>query len=127
MAILDAGSREVLGATEFVAIVTSGPDGPHVVGTWGDYVRQLGFDDDKLRIPAGYYQDTEENLSRDSRIQLLVASRNAEGTQGPGQGYVLEGTGSIVTSGEEMDRVAARFPWARGALVVRLEKASAQL
>lgn len=67
------------------------------------------------------------NLSRDSRIQLLVASRNAEGTQGSGQGYVLVGTGSIVTSGEEMDRAAAKFPWARGALVVRLEKVSAQL
>ncbi len=127
MAILDAGCREVLEATEFVAIVTSGPDGPHVVATWGDYVRQLGIEDDQLLIPAGYYQHTEENLGRDPRIQLLVASRNAEGTQGPGQGYVLEGTGSIVTSGEDMDRVAARFSWARGALVVRLEKASAHL
>lgn len=127
MAILDAGCREVLEATEFVAIVTSGPDGPHVVATWGDYVRQLGVEDDKLLIPSGNYHHTEENLGRDSRIQLLVASRNAEGTQGPGQGYVLEGTGSVVTSGEDMDRVAARFPWARAALVVSIERASAQL
>ena len=127
MTILDGACREVLEATEFVAIVTSGPDGPHVVATWGDYVRQLGMEDDRLLIPAGYYHHTEENLGRDSRIQLLVASRKAEGTQGPGQGYLLEGTGAIVTSGEEMDRVTARFPWARGALVVRVEKASAHL
>jgi len=127
MTILDAGCREVLEATEFVAIVTSGPDGPHIVATWGDYVRQLGIDDDTLLIPAGYYHHTEENLGRDARIQLLVASRRAEGTQGPGQGYVLEGTATVVTSGEEMDRVKDRFPWARGALVVHVEKASAHL
>jgi predicted pyridoxine 5'-phosphate oxidase superfamily flavin-nucleotide-binding protein len=127
MAMLDAVCREVLEATEFVAIVTSGPDGPHVVATWGDYVRQLGIEDDRLLIPAGSYQHTEENLGRDPRIQLLVGSRRAEGTQGPGQGCLLEGTGTIVTSGEEADRVKAKFPWARGALVVRVEKVSALL
>ncbi len=86
--MLDA-CREVLETTEFVAIVTSGPDGPHVVATWGDYVRQLGLEGDRLLIPAGYYQHTEANLGRDSRLQLLIASRAAEGTLGPGQGYVI--------------------------------------
>jgi len=42
--------------------------------------------------------------------RALVASRRAEGSQGPGQGCVLKGTGSIVTSGEEMNRVKAKFP-----------------
>lgn len=124
--MLDA-CREVLETTEFVAIVTSGPEGPHVVATWGDYVRQLGWEGDCLLIPAGYYQHTEANLGRDSRVQLLIASRAAEGTQGPGQGYLIGGTGTIVTSGEEVDRVKAKFPWARGALVVRVDKVSAQL
>lgn len=127
MALLEGACREVLEATEFVVIVTSGPDGPHVVATWGDYVRQLGPEDDRLLIPAGYYHQTEENLGRDPRIQLLIASRRAEGSTGPGQGCLLSGSGSIVTSGEEMDRVKARFPWARGALVVRLEEVRAQL
>ena len=125
--MLDPMSREVLEATEFVAIVTSGPDGPHVVATWGDYVRQLGLDGTRLLLPAGFYHQTEENLGRDPRIQLLVASRNAEGTRGPGQGCVIEGKGAIVTSGEEADRVKARFPWARGALAVSVEKVTAQL
>jgi hypothetical protein len=124
---IDDTCREVLELTEVVAIVTRGPDGPHVVATWGDYVRQLGIDDDRLLVPAGFYHQTEENLAKDSRIQLLVGSRRAEGTRGPGQGYVLEGTGSIVTSGEEADRVKAKFPWARGALVIRVEKATAHL
>jgi hypothetical protein len=89
--------------------------------------RSSGETGDRLLIPAGSYQHTEENLGRDPRIQLLVGSRRAEGTQGPGQGCLLEGTGTIVTSGEEADRVKAMFPWARGALVVHVEKVSAQL
>ena len=124
---LDPGAREVLEATEFVTIVTSGPDGPHVVATWGDYVRQLGLDGERLLVPAGFFQHTEENLGRDPRIQLLVASRRAEGTRGPGQGCLIEGTGSIVTSGEEADLVKDKFPWARGALVVAVEKVTPQL
>jgi predicted pyridoxine 5'-phosphate oxidase superfamily flavin-nucleotide-binding protein len=127
MSLLDGGCREVLEATEFVTIVTAGTDGPHVVATWGDYIRQLGIEGDRLLIPAGYYFDTEENLQRDPRIQLLAASRGAEGKMGPGQGYVLKGTGSIVTSGEEMDRVKSHFSWARGALVVQVEEAEAHL
>lgn len=127
MTLLAGDCREVLEATEFVAIVTNGPDGPHIAATWGDYVRQLGIEGDRLLIPAGYYRHTEENLARDPRVQLLAASRRAEGSVGPGQGYVLKGTGSIVTSGDEMDRVRAHFAWARGALVVRVEEATAQL
>jgi Pyridoxamine 5'-phosphate oxidase len=126
MAILD-DSREVLEATEFVAIVTSGLEGPHVVATWGDYIRQLGWEIDRLLIPAGFYQETEANLIRDPRIQLLVGSRRAEGTRGPGQGCLIEGTGKIVTSGEEADLAKAKFPWSRGALVVSVEKVTAQL
>jgi hypothetical protein len=127
MSLFDAGCREVLEATEFVTIVTTGTDGPHLVATWGDYIRQLGIEGDRLLIPAGYYFDTEENLNRDPRIQLLAASRRAEGRTGPGQGYVLKGTGSIVTSGEETDRVKSHFPWARGVLVVQVEEAEAHL
>ena len=127
MSLLDGGCREVLEATEFVTIVTTSTDGPHVVATWGDYIRQLGIEGDRLLIPAGYYFDTEENLHRDPRIQLLAASRRVEGRTGPGQGYVLKGTGSIVTSGEEMDRVKSHFLWARGVLVVQVEEAEAHL
>lgn len=119
--------REVLEATEFVAIVTNGPEGPHLVATWGDYVRQLGWEGDRLLIPAGSYSHTEANLAREPRVQLMVASRAAEGTQGPGQGWLIEGTGTLVTSGEEAERVKAKFPWSHGALVVSVEKVTAQL
>jgi hypothetical protein len=127
MTLLDGACREVLEKTEFVAMVTAGPQGPHITATWGDYVRKLGFEGDCLLIPAGYYHQMEANLERNPEIQLLVASRGVEGKLGPGQGFTLKGTGKIVDSGEEMDRVKAHFPWARGALVVEVAQAVSHL
>jgi hypothetical protein len=123
MALLDGVCREVLDKTEFVAMITTGPQGPHITATWGDYVRKLGFEDDRLLIPAGYYHHLEANLEHDPVIQLLIASRAVEGKLGPGQGFTLKGTGMIVDSGEAMDRVKAHFPWARAALVVKVMEA----
>jgi predicted pyridoxine 5'-phosphate oxidase superfamily flavin-nucleotide-binding protein len=127
MAKMDGACRQVCEATEFITIVTSGDDGPHLVGNWGDYMRMLGIKEDLVILPAGRYHKTEENLRRNNRIQLMVASRAVPGTRGQGQGCVISGTAEIVTSGEVVDMVKARFRWARGALVVRVEDARSQL
>jgi hypothetical protein len=127
MALLDGACREVLEKTEFVAMVTAGPQGPHITATWGDYVRTLGFEGDRLIIPAGYYHQMEANLELSPEIQLLVASRGVQGKLGPGQGFTLKGTGKIVATGDEMDRVKAHFSWARGALVVEVAEAISHL
>jgi hypothetical protein len=127
MTLIDGACREVLEKTEFVAMVTAGPEGPHITATWGDYVRTLGFEGDRLLIPAGYYHQMETNLAGDPQIQLLVASRGVTGSLGPGQGFTLKGTGAIVDSGAEMDRVKAHFPWARGVLIVEVAEAIAHL
>ena len=127
MTLLDGACREVLEKTEFVAMVSAGPQGPHITATWGDYVRTLGFEGDRLLIPAGYYHQMEANLGINPEIQILIASRLVEGKLGPGQGFTLKGTGKLVDSGEEMDRVKAHFPWARAALVVEVAEAVSHL
>lgn len=127
MTLLDGACREVLEKTEFVAMVTAGPQGPHITATWGDYVRKLGFEGNRLLIPAGYYHQMEANLALNPAIQILVASRGVEGKMGPGQGFTLKGNGKIVDSGDEMDRVKALFPWARGTLVVEVAEAISHL
>jgi len=127
MAKIEGNCRDVCEATEFVAMVTSGEDGPHVVGNWGDYMRTLGIKPDTIVLPAGRYHQTEQNLRRNNRIQLLVASRKVQGTRTPGQGYLIVGTAEIVTSGEIADAVKANFKWARGAMVVHVEEVKAQL
>lgn len=127
MTKIEGNCREVCEETEFMAIVTSGEDGPHVVGNWGDYHRALGIQDDTIILPAGRYHQTERNLLKNNRVQLLVASRKVQGTRSPGQGYAITGTAEIVSSGDVVDAVKAKFPWARGALVIHVEEVNAQL
>lgn len=127
MAKIEGNCRDVCEATEFVTIVTTGDDGPHVVGNWGDYMRALGIGADTIVLPAGRYRQTEQNLRKNNRVQLLVASRKVQGTRSPGQGYLIVGTAEIVSSGEIADAVKAKFPWARGALVIHVEEVTAQL
>ena len=118
---------ELLAATEFIAIVTNGHDGPHLVGTWGDYARELGSDAATIVVPAGGYHQTERNLAKDNRIKLLIASRSVQGSTGPGQAYEITGTAAIDTSGPTAEAVKKTFPWARGALVISVEEVVAQL
>lgn len=120
-------AREVVEKTEWVAITTSGPDGPHVVGTWGDYIRAIGISADRVVIPVGHMQKTEANLQRDNRVELLCGSRLVKGTHGPGKGCSITGTARMLTEGEEYEAVRSRFPWARAALVVRVDKVETQL
>lgn len=127
MAKIEGNCRDVLEATEFVTIVTAGDDGPHVVGNWGDYMRVLGIGADTLVFPAGHYRQTEQNLIKNNRVQVLIASRKVQGARSLGQGYLIVGTAEIVTSGQVADAAKAKFPWARGALLIHVEDVTAQL
>ena len=118
---------DLLGATEFVAIVTRGDDRPHVVGTWGEYVRKLNPSAETIVVPAGGYHQTQANLAKDNRIKLLIASRHVQGSGGPGQACEIEGTAELVTEGPIVEDVKRHFPWARGALVITIEAIDLQL
>jgi hypothetical protein len=118
---------DVCEATEFVTIVTTGDNGPHVVGNWGDYMRALGIKENMIIFPAGRYHQTEKNLRRNNRIQLLVASKKVQGTRSPGQGCLIIGAGEILSAGDIVDAVKTKFPWARGAMVIHVEDVKTQL
>lgn len=120
--------HDVLGKTEWVGIVTWDGQQPHVVANWGDYIRALSeVGSDTLVMPAGHYRRTEANLARDPRVQVILASRQVVGSHGPGQGYLLSGEGEIQLTGPLAERAKARFAWARGAFVIRVQEAQAQL
>ena len=127
MAKIDGICKEVMDKTEWIAIATTGPDGPHLVATWGDHVRALGIEDDTLLIPVGYMHKTEANLKHGNRVELLCATRQVQGTHGPGKGFGIVGKAEFQTAGPHFDAVKAKFGWARAALVVHVEEAKAQL
>lgn len=126
MARIEGVYRELCDATEYVTLVTQGPDGPHLAGHWGNYLRIVD-PGEVVVFPVGRFQRTEQNLRANSRMQLMAASRKVQGTRSPGQGCVIDGTAEVVTSGEYLDLVRETFPWARGALVMRVEAMSTQL
>ncbi|MCC6580802.1 MAG: pyridoxamine 5'-phosphate oxidase family protein [Phycisphaeraceae bacterium] len=127
MTTIEGICREVIEKTEWIAIATTGPDGPHVVATWGDYVRTLGIDNDTVLIPVGLMHRTERNLTRDSRVELLCGTRQVVGAHGPGKGCSIIGQAQLQSSGPAFDSAKARFPWARAVLVVKAEKVEPQL
>jgi len=124
MNILTATIKDVIEKTEVVSIATYGENGPHLVATWGDFIKSLDINDGKtIIIPVGGYHQTEKNLNADNRIELLVGSKQVQGKNGPGTGFRLVGRAEIITSGEFAELTKAKFTWARGALVIQVEKA----
>ena len=124
---IEGTATEVLEKTEWVAIATCGPEGPHVVATWGDYINAIGIADERVVIPVGHMHKTEANLKHDNRIELLCGTRQVKGTYGPGKGCSITGTARMHTEGRDFDAVRSRFAWARAALVVSVEKVETQL
>ncbi len=127
MSKLDTVCKEVIEQSEWLAIATAGPDGPHLAACWSQSARVLGYQDDIIRLPAWRYFRTEENLKRNPRIELLFASRQVPRPKGQGQGCRIIGTGQLQTSGPNAEAVKAKFPGTRGALVVTIETVEIQL
>jgi hypothetical protein len=114
--------ESVLEETEWVAIATVRDGNAHLVGTWGDYISALGIAENEIRVPAGWYFETEKNLERDDHVELLCASRKVRGDHGPGKGCRITGTGRILTSGKQAEAAREKFPWARGILLIQVEE-----
>ena len=127
MVKIEGTAIDVLKNSEWTAIATSGSEGAHVVGTWNEYIIALGIQEDKLLVPVGLMVQTEENLKRDNRIELLCGTRKINGEHGPGKGLSIKGTGRMENEGENFEVVRAQFPWARAVLVVNVATIKDQL
>lgn len=125
MSVLTEKHMEIITKSEWIAITTSGEEA-HVAGTWCDYL--VFVNEDEFLIPVGGYVRTGKNLAKDSRVKLLCGTREVKGAHGtPGKGCMITGRAEIRSEGEYADMMKQRFPWCRGAMVVKAEKASAQL
>jgi predicted pyridoxine 5'-phosphate oxidase superfamily flavin-nucleotide-binding protein len=116
--LLDVLSHPTDGA---VTIVTTGDAGPHLVNTWNSYIEVTP--DDKLLIPAYGFNKTERNLSIHNNVTLSIASKEIQGYQSKGTGFIVKGTTRFITSGEDFDRMKAKFSWARAVLEITVTTA----
>ncbi len=117
---LEGVYREVIEKSEWVAIATAGPYGPHLAVCWTRNVLALGVGKDEILIPAWRLETTENNLKLNPRVELLFVSRDVKRAKGEGQGCTILGTGALLTTGPKAEANQTRFPWARGVLVVKV-------
>ncbi len=103
------------------AFITEGEEGPHLVSTWNSYL--FVVDGHTLAFPAGTYRKTESNLRANGRMQMLIGSRKVMGRKSPGTGFRLTGRGHLEAEGPVYDKIKARFPWARAAVIFEVAKA----
>ena len=108
-----------------VTMVTNGDDGPHLVNTWNSYI--VVTPDDKLLIPAAGYNKTERNLNVHNEVILSIASKEIEGHQAKGTGFIVKGSTRFVNSGEDFDRMKERFSWIRAVLEITVSTAKQML
>ena len=118
---INAVCEEVLAGAEWISIATSDGVSPHLVATWGDHVTIYGKK--TFLIPAGGYHRTEENLKRNGEVQLFAVTRKVKRPDGSiGQGCLIYGKGAVQTEGKFAREIKKKYPWARGALIVKIIK-----
>ena len=108
-----------------VSIVTYSDEGPHLVNTWNSYITVTP--EGKLLIPAYGFLITEKNLSQNNAVILSIASKEIEGYNSKGTGFILTGTTRFLKSGEDFSRMKEKFSWARAVLEVTVTSAKQTL
>lgn len=116
---------QVLQHEGVVAIATQGQSGPHLVNTWNSYIQVTP--DNSFLIPAGYMNKTEENVNANAQVLLTLGTRELQGFQGPGTGFLVKGTAVFHKSGQQFAGVKQKFPWARAALEIKIDSATQTL
>jgi predicted pyridoxine 5'-phosphate oxidase superfamily flavin-nucleotide-binding protein len=117
--------REVLKKDGVVAIATLGQDGLHMVNTWNSYVRLTA--DGRMLIPAGYMNKTEANIEFNPEVLITLGSSKVPGRNGPGTGFLIEGTAAFSDSGPDFEALKPTFGWMRAVLAVTIRTATQTL
>lgn len=122
MAKIEGTCREVLVNAEWMTLLTFGENTPHMVATWGEFVRRMGIEEEYIAVPVAWMHTTTENIEKNEAIEVLVASKSVEARHGYGQGCRIKGYAQLATGGAYAERAKELFPWARGALVIHVHK-----
>lgn len=110
---------QVLEHEGVVSIASQGKNEPHLVNTWNSYIRIK--DDGRMLYPAGGMNETESNIKEDNHVLITLGSREVNGFNGPGTGFLITGTASFLKQGPEFDEIKKGFPWARAAVEIKIE------
>lgn len=101
---------EVLKNEGIVTILTWGKGEPHIVNEWNSYL--VIAKGERILIPAGIMQKTEENIRINNKIKMALGSKNVIGFDNyQGTGFVVEGTARFFDTGVEYEMMKEKFPF----------------
>ena len=117
--------HEVLKHEGVVSIVSWGVE-PHVVNTWNSYL--VVTDDERILIPAYGFRKTEKNVDVNNQVKIALGAKDVPGYKDyPGTGFVIDGTGRYIASGEEYDFMKAKFSFLTRVLEITVDQAKQML
>lgn len=117
---------EVLNHEGVVSIVTWNTEEPHVVNTWNSYL--VITPDQRILIPAYAMHRTEKNLTLNPKVKLALGSREVLGYKDyQGTGFIVEGTGKLLSAGSEFDMMKEKFSFLTRVLEITVAKAKQML
>lgn len=115
---------EVLKHEGVVSIVTCANNEAHVVNTWNSYIV---IESDKILIPAAGMRKTQRNIEQNDDVKVTLGSREVEGYQTMGTGFLIEGTARFLESGPEFDRMKQKLSFLNRVLEITVKSAKQTL
>ena len=119
MILLPEKLMEVLKHESIAAIVTEGTDGAHVVNAYNSCIKITA--DGRFLIPVGVMNVTEANIKQNSKVLMTLGSREVQGCNSMGTGFLIRGIGAFVYEGPDFDEMKDRFPWIRAVLKIEAQ------
>ena len=94
---------EVLKHEGVVSVVTWGNGEPNITNTWNSYLQIK--DGNRILIPAAGFSRAEKDINVNDKVKIALGSKQVMGNNNyQGTGFLIEGTGKFLTSGEDYDR-----------------------
>ena len=101
---------EVLKHEGVVSVVTWGNGEPNITNTWNSYLQIK--DVNRILIPAAGFSRAEKDINVNDKVKIALGSRQVMGNNNyQGTGFLIEGTGKFLTSGEDFDFMIEKFPF----------------
>ncbi|MDM8213650.1 pyridoxamine 5'-phosphate oxidase family protein [Enterococcus hirae] len=117
--------QQVLKHEGVVSIITLSAEPTAIGNTWISYLHY--GENDEIYIPVAGMHTLEAGMKKDNHIALTLGSKEVQGTQGPGAGFHITGTGEFITSGPIFDKMKTDFPWITRVLVVNVTDVSQKI
>ena len=101
---------EVLKHEGVVSVVTWGNGEPNITNTWNSYLQIK--DGNRILIPAAGFSRAEKDINVNDKVKIALGSKQVMGNNNyQGTGFLIEGTGKFLTSGEDFDFMIEKFPF----------------